>query len=196
MSAYITKSRYKYICLACKADLSSQLNFPAQWTKVMTFGPDNNKQIQHRAYFITSLIARFMGPTWGPSGADRTQVGPIDLAIWDAYWKYTRLSFQIITTKKRWSHRALIYDDLFIYLISLSLSTSFYIESSIYHASKSFCKLRLPLHLFFSTNMLTSHFLHVFCLPFFVHLMQPPILHSEKRGYITTIHIIQSTLCI
>ena len=23
----------------------------------------------------TTLIARFMGPTWGPSGADRTQVG-------------------------------------------------------------------------------------------------------------------------
>ena len=29
-----------------------------------------------------SLIARFMGPTWGPSGADRTQVGPI-LAPWN-----------------------------------------------------------------------------------------------------------------
>ena len=28
-----------------------------------------------------SLIARFMGPTWSPSGADRTQVGPI-LAPW------------------------------------------------------------------------------------------------------------------
>ena len=26
-------------------------------------------------------IARFMGPTWGPSGADRTQVGPM-LAQW------------------------------------------------------------------------------------------------------------------
>ena len=26
---------------------------------------------------ICSLIARFMGPTWGPSGADRTQVGPV-----------------------------------------------------------------------------------------------------------------------
>ena len=25
----------------------------------------------------TSLIVRFMGPTWGPSGADRTQVGPM-----------------------------------------------------------------------------------------------------------------------
>ena len=28
-----------------------------------------------------SLIARLMGPTWGPSGADRTQVGPM-LAPW------------------------------------------------------------------------------------------------------------------
>ena len=28
-----------------------------------------------------SLIARFMGPTWGPSGADRTQVGPM-MAPW------------------------------------------------------------------------------------------------------------------
>ena len=28
-----------------------------------------------------SLIARFMGTTWGPSGADRTQVGPM-LAPW------------------------------------------------------------------------------------------------------------------
>ena len=30
---------------------------------------------------IYSLIARFMGPTWGPYGADRTQVGPM-LAPW------------------------------------------------------------------------------------------------------------------
>ena len=26
---------------------------------------------------IASQISRFMGPTWGPSGADRTQVGPM-----------------------------------------------------------------------------------------------------------------------
>ena len=31
--------------------------------------------------FIHPLIAKFMGPTWGPSGADRTQVGPM-LAPW------------------------------------------------------------------------------------------------------------------
>ena len=29
----------------------------------------------------TTLITRFLGPTWGPSGADSTQVGPI-LAPW------------------------------------------------------------------------------------------------------------------
>ena len=26
---------------------------------------------------MLTLIARFLGPTWGPSGADRTQVGPM-----------------------------------------------------------------------------------------------------------------------
>ena len=31
--------------------------------------------------WIIALIARFMGPTWGPSGADRTEVDPM-LAIW------------------------------------------------------------------------------------------------------------------
>ena len=31
--------------------------------------------------YITPLIARFIGPTWGPSGADRTQAGPM-LAPW------------------------------------------------------------------------------------------------------------------
>ena len=30
---------------------------------------------------LVSQIARFVGPTWGPSGADRTQVGPM-LAPW------------------------------------------------------------------------------------------------------------------
>ena len=30
-----------------------------------------------KLYNAITLIARFMGPTWGPSGADRTQVGPM-----------------------------------------------------------------------------------------------------------------------
>ena len=41
-----------------------------------------------------SLIARFKGPTWGPSGADRTQVGPMNLALWgvlydNTYYRWT-----------------------------------------------------------------------------------------------------------
>ena len=49
---------------------------------------------------VRSLMARFMWPTWGPSGADRTQVGPM-LAPWTLlygvaftqgqfHWKYWR----------------------------------------------------------------------------------------------------------
>ena len=45
-----------------------------------------NRKINHFCQgpiskFIWTLIARFMRPTWGPSGADRTQVGPM-LAPW------------------------------------------------------------------------------------------------------------------
>ena len=41
-----------------------------------------------------TLIARFMGPTWGPSGSDRTQVGPMNFAIrvlfhfWQDWWPW------------------------------------------------------------------------------------------------------------
>ena len=34
-----------------------------------------------KTHIMQSLIASFMEPTWGPSGADRTQVGPM-LAPW------------------------------------------------------------------------------------------------------------------
>ena len=40
--------------------------------------------------FIIPLIVRFMGSTWGPSGADRTQVGPM-LATWTLFYGYTLL---------------------------------------------------------------------------------------------------------
>ena len=31
----------------------------------------------HWTLLMITLIARFMGPTWGPSGAERTQAGPM-----------------------------------------------------------------------------------------------------------------------
>ena len=47
------------------------------------------------SYHITALIARLMGPTWGPSGADRTQVGPhigpTKFVIWVAFCEENQL---------------------------------------------------------------------------------------------------------
>ena len=41
----------------------------------------------HPSKIITSQIAKFMGPTWGPPGSCRPQMGPMlapmNLAIWD-----------------------------------------------------------------------------------------------------------------
>ena len=47
------------------------------------------------------LIARFLGPTWGPCGADRTQVGPM-LAPWtllSASMQQHEYSIQRLATK-------------------------------------------------------------------------------------------------
>ena len=44
----------------------------------------------------STLIARFMGPTWGLPGADRTQVGPM-LASWTLLSGYTRILNKRIT---------------------------------------------------------------------------------------------------
>ena len=47
--------------------------------------------VASRSFLKNTLITRSMGPTWGPSGADRTQVGPM-LAPWillSGYWPGT-----------------------------------------------------------------------------------------------------------
>ena len=48
---------------------------PNYWVRTMLKSMLVNKD------FLTSLIARSMAPTWGPSGANRTKVGPM-LAPW------------------------------------------------------------------------------------------------------------------
>ena len=55
---------------------------------VNNMGADlRRKQARHQQpWYWPALIARFMGPAWGPSGADRTQMGPM-LAPWTtAIW--------------------------------------------------------------------------------------------------------------
>ena len=49
------------------------------------------------AFYIigkTALIARFMVPTWGPSGADRTQVGPM-LVPWTLLSRWITITLKI-----------------------------------------------------------------------------------------------------
>ena len=52
----------------------------------------------------TTLIARFMRSTWGPSGADRTQVGPM-LAPWDLLSGYPKYSLKICVLQKSYIWR-------------------------------------------------------------------------------------------
>ena len=53
------------------------------WEKNAKIKPMSSSPLQpiHYSQYFTTQIARFMGQTWGPSGADRSQVGPI-LAPW------------------------------------------------------------------------------------------------------------------
>ena len=59
---------------------------------------DTKAKWYNRGAIKTTLIAMFMGTTWGPSGADRTQVGPM-LAPWklrSGNSKYTLPSYQYV----------------------------------------------------------------------------------------------------
>ena len=68
MGSSVNALQRKLLATAC---VVRQSRFKSIWHKVMS----------GLAAAMTSLIARFIGPTWGPSGADRTQVGPM-LAPW------------------------------------------------------------------------------------------------------------------
>ena len=72
-------------------------------------------------YFLHTLIARFMGPTWGPSGADRTQVGPM-LAPWTLPSGYL---FQICLTTN------IIYEQTWIYRYPLMCAWSCIVTVSV-----------------------------------------------------------------
>ena len=60
------------ICLIMLLKYSSSHRGPCIWAAAMIQAISSQWIIN---IFITQ-IARFTGPTWGPSGADRTQVGP------------------------------------------------------------------------------------------------------------------------
>ena len=69
---YWIESHYIYIPWEVKQPISASCTF--------NYVLCHTKRHQQRST-LTSLKTKFMGPTWGPSGADRTQVDPM-LAPW------------------------------------------------------------------------------------------------------------------
>ena len=68
---------------------------------------------RHTCCVIASLRTRFMGPTWGPSGADRTQMGPM-LAPWtllSGLWLMPFINLYAMRNKK-------FYNFIFYWCIS------------------------------------------------------------------------------
>ena len=73
-----------------------------------------NLVIHHLELISTSqkwcapLIARFMGPTWGPSGAERTQIG----TLWDIVWCnvfFVRWIYHLSSGNITWSYQVTKY---------------------------------------------------------------------------------------
>ena len=66
--------------------------------------------------YIDTLIARFMGATWGPSGAGRTQVGTM-LAPWTllsgCMHTFVRLAVDLCHSHTQWHATELIYHVLY-----------------------------------------------------------------------------------
>ena len=92
-----------------------QLQVPPYWLPCwwFIFTWQDDRATRGASWKYTTLISRFMGPTWGPSGADRTQVGPM-LAPWtllsgwslcgkgSAHWVWKICGTTAVTD--RWSH--------------------------------------------------------------------------------------------
>ena len=71
--------------------------------------------ISYLALRMASLIASCMGPTWGPSRADRTQVGPM-LAPWTLLSGLTSQHVNTLRLRQNVKHFALTFSNLFSWM--------------------------------------------------------------------------------
>ena len=78
----VLKRHHTVLTSGSKPQFKQRLTFPPQHGEQQS--PKDISNLRSRSGWPrrqpdprkASLIARFMGPTWGPSGTDRTQVGP------------------------------------------------------------------------------------------------------------------------
>ena len=103
-------------------------------------------------HFKTPLIAGFMGPTWGPAGADRTQVGPM-LAPW------TLLS----GTPHAFSRRVV-------------LKCCEVLANFASHISAPYCPTLQPWFCFILTNIANHS-----CAPYWPTLQTTAVLHADQH---------------
>ena len=95
---------------------------------------------QYHMSLMHSLIARFMGPTWGPSGADRTQVGPMLAPITLLSGNYHVKDITLITPCQgitRW-----------VKVIKHIVDVITYLANVITHLVTSVMYMKLQLHFF------------------------------------------------
>ena len=121
--------------------------------------------------YVSFLIARFMGPTWGPSGADRTQVGPI-LASW------TLLSGLPTVYFKSWSRSEMLLVIMTCICMCIRFIFLFYM-SIWYHIALLLCTIRLS---YFVRNDEIKMYNHIFGKMSLNN--HPTIAHNTRHIYL------------
>ena len=154
-------------------------------SQVNNYIPENTTDvIPYPCYSITQ-IARFMRPTWGPPGADRTQVGPM-LAPWSLlsgqlicvsspglpasipYWHRTS-PFPLFWRQTLHHHRNDLTDRLFnVWVKSTFVWNVAFMTSSISLCFEIINRLYIPFAKYWQTELhnirrMTCKWLHKFC---------------------------------
>ena len=92
----------------------------------------------HCSDHIVSLIARFLGTTWGPAGADRTQVGPM-LAQWTLLsgiiLQYTCDDHTFLYGSDHFKHSNIVHGPVY-FTTSLHTNTEFLTQQPYGHTAQ------------------------------------------------------------
>ena len=151
-----------------------------------------------------ALIARLIGPTWGPPGADRTQVGPI-LATWTLLSAGIHLSAQNSIMSLEclviYNHTEVIFDCIWFYKVLEPLTWLPYRKVCIYSSSSSFPNGSNDTLVFKKTMTLLATYTNwPYIRMIYQSLRQVDILLSKYRSYLTNwgraTHICVSKLTI
>ena len=86
---------FRVVSLAVGQSYDCPTASEATQVKLIVAKSQQNRKSMHNLWNV-SHIARFIGPTWGPSGANRTQVGPM-LSPWTLLSSILYISLRFIT---------------------------------------------------------------------------------------------------